>query len=336
MNTDLFTRAAERVAAFRCPLIVTHAKPDGDAIGATIAMQRWLSERGQRPTALLLDPVPDRYQFMTALGSITILDDKAFTETTAAADGVVVLDTCALGQLAQIADWLRDKPAPTVVFDHHITRDSISDLQVIDETASATCLILLDWATDQGYAIDDSTATALFVGIATDTGWFRHSNTDARTHEAAARLVALGARPHELYEQLYQQDSVGRFRLRAAANQRIELFARERLAVVTLPAALFEECGAALFDTEDLVNEPLQIGTVAVSIMLVEQGGGVVRAGFRSKPPLRSDRPDIDVAELAAHFGGGGHRRAAGARLSGSLDEVRRAVVQQAEQAMDR
>src|SRR5206468_3386868 len=157
---------------------------------------------------------------------------------------------------------------------------------------------------------------ALFVGIATDTGWFRHSNTDGRALAAAAELAAGGVKPHQLFEALYQHDSAGRVRLLGAAIETLEVHGG-MLAIMALDSHAFSRCGASLSNTEDVVNEPLRIESVMVSILFVEQPDGVVRMNFRSKPPYLSEGPtsrDIDVAAIAATFGGGGHRRAAGAR----------------------
>ena len=171
--------------------------------------------------------------------------------------------------------------------------------------------------------------------MAMDTGWFRHSNTDHRVLAAAADLVACGVRPHELYESLFLRESAARVRLQSAAIATMELLAADRVAVMTLTRRAIADAGATVADTEDIVNEPLRIASVVVSVLLVEHDDGVVRASFRSKPPLEAPagstqtaQPDIDVAALAQFFGGGGHRRASGARIPGPLPDVRRRIVE--------
>lgn len=321
-----FQSEAHRVTGWRRPLLVSHAKPDGDAIGSLVAMSRVLKALGRDPLAVVFGDVPDRYASLTKAGALvewsTVpergLDDR---------DGVLVLDTCSFSQLQPMSDWLAATALPIVVVDHHISRDDLHAFCLIDETAAATCQILHRWIQTVDWPLDPATAEALFVGIATDTGWFRHSNTDARVFEAARALVQHGVKPHLAFEHLFQHESEARFRLRAAAANRLELLADGRLAVTLLPRSVFAQTGATVADTEDLVNEALRIARVLVSIMMVEQEDGVVRVGLRSKAPADVGSPDIDVAAFARARGGGGHRRAAGVRMTGSLADVRSALV---------
>ena len=317
------------IEPWRRPLLLTHAKPDGDALGALLSMRATLRQRGRNPVALVFDDVPDRYRFLTDaapiqhLGADISLDGLSEMDL----DGVIVLDTCSYGQLEPVADWLRHSALPKFVVDHHATRDELADGYLIDEAASAACLILWEWFQHEGWPLDGPTSEALYVGIATDTGWFRHSNTGARTLSAAAALVHDGVRPFAMYDELFQHESVARFRLRAAVTNRLELVAGGVLAVMTLPSGVLVETGATLADTEDLVNEPLRIGSTVASVFLVEHDGGVVRVGLRSRAPLTEHDVDVDVAAAAKHFGGGGHRRAAGARIRASIAEARDQVV---------
>jgi phosphoesterase RecJ-like protein len=142
-----------------------------------------------------------------------------------------------------------------------------------------------------------------------------------------AALVAAGASPALVFERVYQNEPASRLRLAAAVLSTLELHHRSRLAVMTIPRRVFVETGASPMDTEDLVNYPMQITTVDVSVLLVEQEDGPTRVSFRSKAPSET-RPDIDVATLAQRFAGGGHRRAAGARAAGSLDQVKQQIIQ--------
>jgi phosphoesterase RecJ-like protein len=320
----------------------------------------------------LFDVIPGRYAAFRRYEAMPILGRDLREADLSNVDGVLVLDTCAYSQLAPIADWLRATSLPKLAVDHHLTRDELADHYVIDESAAATCLILYDWARAVDWAITAEASEALFIGMAMDTGWFRHSNTDDRVLTAAADLVAHGVRPHDLYEQLFQRETPARLRLLGAALGALELSAGDQLGVMTLTTDAIAACGATPADTEDIVNEPLRIGSVVVSVLLVEDGGGIVRASFRSKPPsdrqteprasARADSPpvkdshvermgapppgrapgaspvtfpsssktcrtEIDVAQAARAFGGGGHARAAGARVSGTLSDVRRQIV---------
>lgn len=322
---EAFANAASALEAMRAPLLLTHAKPDGDAIGSLVALSLMLKAGGATPVPFVFDPVPDRYRFLCRDINPMECASDAIEACAATCDGLVILDTCSYAQLAPAEATIRElanTDTPIVVFDHHVTRDEIGTHLVIRAEAAATCQILHDYARYRGIALSPEIASALFAGLATDTGWFRHSNTTPRALSAAAALVDAGAVPHELFESLFHGQSAARYRLRAAVMARTELHCGGALAITTIPAALFDKCGAVLADTEDLVNEPLGIGSVRASVMLVEQGGGVIRTGFRSKPPLGEGDADLDVSAIAASFGGGGHRRAAGARIEASLDDA--------------
>ena len=255
--------------------------------------------------------------------------------------------------------------------DHHTTRDELADDYLIDETAAANCLILHQWASALDWTITPQAAEAMVIGIAMDTGWFRHSNTDARVFTATADLVQRGVKAHELHQQLFMQETPARIALLGAALCTLELLHKDRLGVMTLSTEVMAKCGGTPADTEDIVNEPLRIESVMASVLLVEQGDGLIRCSFRSKPPepheqwnppfggacaidetpetpqpqpspltkgglrgvddtkpmLPQPPTDINVAVIAQTFGGGGHARAAGARISGKLGEVRRTII---------
>jgi phosphoesterase RecJ-like protein len=274
---------------------------------------------------MLYEPLPSRYAWLVEGEPVEVLGES-LDAAAPGADGVLVLDTCSYSQLEPVADWLKRTSLPKVVLDHHVTRDCQADDYLVDEGASSACLIVHDWARAAGWPLDEQARLAVYLGIATDTGWFRFANTDARTLEAAAKLTRQGVSPAALFEQLYQRETPARFRMLAAALGTMELHHDDRLAVMTVTADMFARTKAGPQDTEDLINYPLQMGSVDVSVLLVERDGNVIRTSFRSKPPSAA-RPDIDVAAIAATFGGGGHRRAAGARVTGTLDEVKARIV---------
>ncbi|MBN1510950.1 MAG: hypothetical protein JXB13_02965, partial [Phycisphaerae bacterium] len=205
------------------------------------------------------------------------------------------------------------------------TRDPIGTDVLVDETASAASVIVLEWAEAAGWSIPRAAAEALLVGIATDTGWFRYSNTDARTLEAAARLTRCGAELSTLYEAVYAREPAARLRLEAACVQSMELFCDGRVALMTLGPEQRRAAGGGA-DTSDIVNLPLRMAGVWVSVLLAPDSPTQVRVSLRSKPPV-CGVPDVNVAEIAAAFGGGGHARAAGARVPGSLTGAREAIL---------
>jgi phosphoesterase RecJ-like protein len=301
----------------RMPLVITHRRPDGDALGAQVAMALALRRRGLQPQVVLFEPFPPRYALLASAVKWCLWEETRDVLGTEC-DAVVILDTCSVSQLEPIAEYLGRAPR-TLVIDHHATRDAIGtrdgDLRVFDETAAATCLIITEWVRASGLIIDEQMATALFVGLATDTGWFRFSNTDVRALRAATELMEVGANPNKIHWAIYQQEPPAKLRLIARMLESLELHVEGKLAIMTLRPADFEAVGADHTMTEDLVQEATRLGCVEAVVLFTEGPDGEIRVNFRSKQRL-------DVSSLATRFGGGGHARAAGARLRGQWDYV--------------
>lgn len=326
LPSDVIVTATECIGSFARPLLITHTKPDGDALGSLVAMRSILAAQGKRARALLFDPLPGRYGLFSRYGPLSVLGADVGESDLSEADGIIILDTCAYAQLDPIERWLRGARQKKLVVDHHATREPIADVYVVDESAAANCLILFEWARQAEWQLDKHAREALFIGIAMDTGWFRHSNADPRALSAAAELMADGVDAHALYQQLYQNETAGRVRLLGAALESMELLEDGKVAIMVIPAGTFARMSAEPADTEEIVSEPLRIGSVVMSVLLVESGDGIVRLSFRSKAPVAKGAPDVDVAALAQSFGGGGHRRAAGARVKSTIVQVRDTV----------
>ena len=306
----------------RRPLLVAHRRPDGDALGALAALSIALRHLGHEPLPTLFEEFPTRYTLLRDATQWHDWDTER-AELTQRCDAVVILDTCARSQLETIADWLPNAPR-TLVIDHHPTRDDIGtrpgDLRLIDERAAAVCLPVAELLLAAGVPFSQPIATALFTGLATDSGWFQFPSTDSRTLRIAATLVDAGATPYRIYSALHERDPAARLRLIGRLLQSLELLADGRLAVLTLRQADFAAAGADQSMTEDLVNEAKRLSGTEATVMFTEEPNGRVRVNLRSKNTL-------DVAALASRFGGGGHARAAGARPDGTWDDVYRDVV---------
>lgn len=298
------------------PLLVTHRRPDGDAIGSLVGLALAVRKLGLDPQAALFDPLPARFAlFSDSLHWYAWDEARGVLEKDC--DAVVLLDTCALSQLEPIAAFLARGPR-ILVIDHHATRDPIGvrdeDLRLLDDTACATALLVAEWAQAAGIALQGQLATALFTGIATDTGWFRYSNTDGRAMRMASELVSAGVDVGELYQRIYEQEPLAKLKLVAHLLNNLELHADGRLACMYLRPEDFRKAGADPSMTDDLVNEAGRLAGTQVTLLFT-QDGDEVRVNLRSKGQL-------DVAELARRYGGGGHSRAAGVRLAGRWETV--------------
>jgi phosphoesterase RecJ-like protein len=169
------------------------------------------------------------------------------------------------------------------------------------------------------WPVTEKMAEALFVAVATDTGWFQFGNTNSRVYRACAELIDAGAKPAEIYDNLYQNFSQSRFKLMAAMLNTLELHFDGRYAAQHLRREDFEKTGAAFKDTENLIDECRRIGTVEVAALFVELADGRIKCSLRS-------RGTVDVRTIAQKFGGGGHKMAAGVHLPGPLEEVKRLI----------
>ncbi len=315
--------------ACRRPLLLTHRRPDGDALGALAGLALGLRQLGPAPRVALYEPFPPRY---AVLADSLAWDDRpaAARELIAACDAVVVVDTSSYQQLAPVADLLSTAPR-TLVVDHHATADPIGtragDCRVTDVSASAVCVLIAEWMEQAGLAFTPEIAVALFTGIATDCGWFRFSSTDARTLRMAADLVGAGAAPNAIHAAIYEQDAPAKLHLIGRMLQSLELFAGGQLAAMYIRQADFEAVGADSHMTEDVVNEAARLGCTEATLLFTEEPHDI-RVNFRSKRRL-------DVSALAAQYGGGGHARAAGARLTGPWEQVVPPVIQAAVAALE-
>lgn len=316
--------AADRISAAQRVVITTHARADGDAIGSVLALQRVLRSQGKQATAYLHELPSARYAFLGEIEPLAVWPAQrsvaSAVDVLSSCDLLLVLDTCAAIQLGDVAAAIRTAGLPKLAIDHHITRDDIVDAAWVDESAGACAQLVLRLCEEIKWPVDAATATLLFVGLATDTGWFRFSNADRQVFSDASRLIAAGAAPNELYERLYLCEILPRVRLVGEVMAGFELHADGRVAVIRLTREMLARCGATREMTEDIINEPMRLASVVACAMFTEpEAGEPVRVSIRSKR-------DVDVAALAARWGGGGHARAAGAKVSGEYAAVIREI----------
>ncbi|MGE3181904.1 MAG: bifunctional oligoribonuclease/PAP phosphatase NrnA [Phycisphaerae bacterium] len=329
MNAAPYHDVTQWIRTAKRPLLLTHRRPDGDALGGLLAMAGAVEALGAKPKVVLYEDVPKRYAFWRDRAAWHVWT-REHAALAAACDSLIIVDTCSFNQLEDVAAFLPVAPR-TLVIDHHATHDEIGtrdgDLQWIDPSAGAVCLLIEEWLRAAKIAVTNEMAEALFVGIGTDTGWFRFSNADARVFSAAARLVADGVESNQLFELIHEQEPAAKMRLMGRLLENMELLADERLAVLYLRQADFAAVGADETMTDELVNIPARIQSVVATVMITEQKGGGLRLNFRSKHT-------VDVAAIAQEFGGGGHERAAGARAEGQWDEAVAGVVRRVKNAV--
>ncbi|MCS7033062.1 MAG: DHH family phosphoesterase [Phycisphaerae bacterium] len=311
-----FTTALSRC---RRVLLTTHVRPDGDAIGTLAALFLALGQKGIDAQVLLLSRLPSKYAFVFDDCSIRHLEA---TDGLPAGfdpdrfDGLLVVDTGTWSQLPFLREVFEHWNRPKFILDHHVTQEEWATFQLVDASAAAAGEVAAELLRSWGVRLDRTIATSLYVALVSDTGWFQFANTRPFTLRLAAELMELGVDTDRLNLLLNCSERKERLFLQTRALQSLQLLDRERLATMTLTRQDFLETGAQVPATENLVNVPLQIGSVQVSVLFVEPPeGGPVRISLRSKGGL-------DCARFAQQFGGGGHARAAGIKLEAPLAQA--------------
>jgi phosphoesterase RecJ-like protein len=323
-SANAFEQVADRLAAASRLVCVSHERPDGDALGSMAATALAAEAAGKRACVVVDGELPAKYASL--LDGVRSAGPERFGELAAEADCIAVIDTCAREQLTGVVAVLDASRDKVVAVDHHLTTDDIGSARWIDPSAAAAGVMVLELLDRLGWPVGSAVVRALATAVLTDTGWMRFSNTDARALRAIARLVECGADLDQEHRRIYQNDRPERLRLRGRALEGVEFLCSGRLAVTTLRRADFERTGATDAETEDIVNEPMSVGSVEVSVLVVETADGV-RASLRSKG-------GVDVSRIAGGFGGGGHAQAAGCRRAAPVEQFRDDIVAACEEAL--
>jgi len=235
-----------------------------------------------------------------------------------------VLDIAALGRLGMLGDTVRDRGVPVVCIDHHVSPGELPPgPRYVDATAAATGELVFEIGRANEWPLTREAARALYVAIMTDTGSFRFSNTHPRTLRVAAELLETGLDPERMYLDVYANAPEGRPRLYAEALQTLVVEQEHGLAWVTVPPGALERLGVSADDLDGVVEFPRSIAGVRMALLFREIAAGRIKVSLRSVG-------DVDVAAFARPFGGGGHTKAAGLSIEGSMGQVQGTVLEAA------
>jgi len=308
---------AAAIAGHDTFLISSHARPDGDAIGSQLAMALALDTLGKRVRLVNHDPVPALYRNFPGADRIVVAPDAPpLPDLPLGAEATIVMEC---GDLARTE--VTGLERPTVInIDHHVGNTMFGSVNWFDGSAAACTEMVADVIDALGVAWTKEIATHLYLGIATDTGGFRHGPISARTFHASARIAATGVSPALLSRQIFDSFGVGRIRLTGAILNAMELHHDSRLAVLYYDDEILAACGATSDDTDGLVNLPLGAKDVLAVALVRKQTDTQYRVSMRSKG-------SVDVRGVAVAQGGGGHVNAAACSVSGSRESVTTAVV---------
>jgi phosphoesterase RecJ-like protein len=298
-------------------LVTSHANPDGDAIGSVLGLARVLRSIGKSARIWLRDPVPALYSRLAGATAIHVGEEppSGFPD---AFDVAIVLECPSLdrtgldGALGAL---------PVVNIDHHLGNAHYGEVNWVEPGAAAVAMLVAELAHGLGARLDADTADCLYLALVTDTGGFRFSNATPPAFEAAARLVADGARVETVSRWLYESQPESAVRLLGELLATLERHGDGgRIATVHLERAMFARAGAGLGDSEGLIDVPRSIDGVEAVVLFRELGPDEWKVSLRS-------RGAVDVEAVARARGGGGHRNAAGCRFAGSLAAARAALV---------
>jgi bifunctional oligoribonuclease and PAP phosphatase NrnA len=308
-----WSRFVELVCSHTRFVLTCHVRPDCDALGSELAMAAMLRHLGKDVVMVNDFAVPPNLRFLDTQGQVKQLGKDMTAEQLADREVFIVLDTSAWAQLGRMADVFRQSSAIKMVVDHHVSGDDLGAELFKDVDAEATGRLVAEAADALEVPLTAEIAWWLLAALATDTGWFRFASTNGDTMRLAGRLMDAGAAPDLLFKRLYENDSLARLQLigRTLARARTDLGGR--LIYTWIERTDFEATGAVPSDTEDVINMTLNVGGAEVAVILVEQAGSALKLSLRS-------RSDVDCSRLTEQFGGGGHRRAAGATIRDPLE----------------
>jgi phosphoesterase RecJ-like protein len=315
-------RLATELVAGRLVALSTHMNADGDGCGSESALARLLAQRGMPSRIVNPTPWPALFDFL--LGDAAVDETARGSAALAGIDLLLVVDISDVKRLGNLTESVRRLTIPKIVIDHHIASDDpAGDIVLTDTTACATGELVYDLACELDLEITPEIARSLYAAILTDTGGFRYSNTTPRSHAIAADLLSHGVDPEEMYQRVYASAPAGRVRLLAEVLSSLGVDERCGVAWLTMGAGSLERYGVRSEDLDGIVEHARSISGTRMAIFFRDLGYGKVKISFRSTG-------DVDVNRFAREFGGGGHAKASGALVSGTLDEVRDRVVSDA------
>lgn len=299
-------------------LVVAHENPDGDAIGSTLGLALALRDMGKEVTAYNVDNIPEVMRFLPQSDFLLnrLPDDTSF-------DVAFVLDA---GDVKRTALPVKDLCQTMINIDHHPHSD-FGDLCYVDTTACATAVLIYRVLMACQYQPSLAVAQALYLGILSDTGSFRYSSANQECFSVAGKLIGLGVDPWDISSHLYESLAPERMQLLGLVLPTLQIASCGRYASIALTLDILKESGASEEHADGFVNYPRAISGVEVALFFNQTSENQYKISFRS-------RGTIDVGSLARNLGGGGHHNAAGAKLNGTLDEVRTSVSQLLDQLL--
>ncbi|MBT3257139.1 MAG: bifunctional oligoribonuclease/PAP phosphatase NrnA [Deltaproteobacteria bacterium] len=298
-------------------LMMTHEDPDVDGLGSMLALGKSLTDLGKEVVILILKPLNPPLALLTGAEEMfTVLKPGGVSEAEREFDAVLALDCAERERLgACVSAW--SGGSLTINLDHHETNTFFGQHNLVDVNSSSTGELVYRLIRTGGFPLDFEIAENLFAAIQSDTGSFRYSNTTSNAMRISADLMEYGVNPWEISQKILNGYGPARLKLLAGALARVEFHNEGRIGMMTLSREMFEESGALGSDCEGFVDYPRHVDGVELAVMIRERDVNTYKFSIRSNAW-------VNVAELASHFGGGGHAKAAGFTGNGSLGTLKK------------
>lgn len=321
----MISRIAEALSECSTILVVSHIDPDGDALGSMLAMDQYLRDSGKQVTSVCDSEIPDKYKFLP--GANRILDTRSL-DASKVFDAIVVLEC---PEQSRVGASLRffETASHVLVIDHHHGNRMFGTVNWVEPAASSVAEMLFQYFQATGYEISPTVADCLYTGLLTDTGRFRYGSTSASSFQMAAYLREAGADIRGIVDRVYYQMPQSSLRMLGQVLSNMEYHADNRICVLMLTNAIREATGATDSDSDGLAEYSLYTTGVEVGLIFKETTDGAVKVSIRTY-----DR--VDAQEIASQFNGGGHKNAAGCKISGALSDVKPKVLAATMQAVEK
>lgn len=289
--------------------ILTHMYPDGDALGSAFALCRALQKIGKHAKILCNDPVPQKYEFLSAF-----VEQEEFEHRY-----IISVDLAETTLLGSNLEQYKSKIDMRI--DHHPSNKNYATINYVDSSAAANCEIIYSLLKEMGASVDKEIATCLYTGIATDTGCFEYSNTSAQSHIMAAELMEIGAPADAINENLFTVKSRKKLETEKIIYENLDYFFDGKCALTFITLDEMKKIGITDSELDGISSIPIKIEGVQVGITIREKVSGVHKVSVRT-------RANIDANRLCSYFGGGGHIKAGGFNVEGNIEEAKSYILE--------
>lgn len=309
---DALARIHQAVLDHGAFLLVAHKDADADSLGSVLAFADYLGREGKQAYSWVPDPLPGGLAYLPGY--------EAVNQREAPADAVVIaFDAGSPSRFGNLRERIEAAPL-TIVIDHHASNDGFGDISLVQPEVAATGVIVFEALRSWGAHVSPEAATNLYAAIFTDTGGFRHDNTTGAVLQLGADLAQLGADPAWVALRSYKSRPETTLKLQALASSATSYELNSRLVWSEVTLKMLERSGAEIEESEGIIDILQSLDTMLCAVLFKEAEAELTRVSVRTRGP-------IEAHELVGPFGGGGHRRAAGAEIRGSISEVETAVL---------